>query len=43
MTRTIDPVIQIAVAEILLGSVVIYIGGMVALMYPVLEAAGYLG
>lgn len=42
MTKKIDPVIQIAVAKTL-GSVVLYIGGMVALMYPVLEAAGYLG
>lgn len=37
-----DPVIQVTVAKTL-GSVVLYVGAMVALMYPVLEAAGYLG
>ncbi len=40
--KKIDPVIQVAVAKTL-GSVILYFGGMAALMYPVIEAAGYLG
>ncbi len=38
----VDSVIQVAVAKSL-GSVVAYVGLIIALMYPVLKAAGYLG
>lgn len=41
MTMKLDPVIQVAVAKTL-GSVVLYVGAIAALMYPVLDAAGYL-